>query len=867
MADNLLDKASILLTPTAYNDGSMLSIKPENGDGDFTFSRGSAATRVNAQGLVENVQIISEELVSNGDFSQIDTEEVSNGNFSQEGSELITNGDFSNGSANWTISGGNSEISNGKLNLSNATTYGTSISNSATVVSGKTYLVEYTISDYVSGSSQIRLGSQFGTSRNSNGTFSEYIVANSTLIRLYPSSDNTTLSIDNVSVKEVGQNWTLGTGWSIGDDVAVREGLNSYSNIKQDGILTIGKTYKVTYTINQGAVNGVRVNIGGVYYGDYYGVGTHTIYGQAANNADLFLMAEPLFQGSITNISVKEVGQDWTLGTGWSIGDDEAVATSGASTKLTQSISGLSGKYCKVSLTLSDYGGNGSVRVDFGSVSSDPINTNGEHTIYGTYDNNAFELFKNTGFSGSITNISIKEITDDTDIPRINYSGFSYQDVLGSELVVNGDFSIDSGWNGQKTIANGQLTKDSSGLVYKGILDVSVKDYKVVVDVDTAGSALTIYLGGAQQSLSEGVNTFDMQSGSSNNFVGFNNGDGSVINSISVKEVTGQEVVPDSGCGSWLLEGQSTNLVTESNLLGSISGGVVTLNAAISPDGKANAIEVDFGTATNSGGLIYATGSSATPSTEYTISWYAKNSLGDGTYKLRLDTDTQSSLVNETFVATSEWARYTHTFTTDASASSFSSGTRFRKSSTTDNNKILLYGIQLEEQSYATSYIPTNGSIATRLADVANNSGNATLINSTEGVLYAEMAALAENEGNRCITISANSSNKVMLRFTTLNRVQVFVVSNGVLVSNELHTLTNITDFNKFAFKYKSGDNRLFVNGLKVDDNNDTFSFTSDLNKVNFNEDGGQNFYGKAKAIAVYKEALTDEQLQSLTTI
>ena len=79
MADNLLDKASILLTPTAYNDGSMLSVKPENGDGDFTFSRGSAATRVNAQGLVENVQIISSELVSNGNFSQIGTEEVSNG--------------------------------------------------------------------------------------------------------------------------------------------------------------------------------------------------------------------------------------------------------------------------------------------------------------------------------------------------------------------------------------------------------------------------------------------------------------------------------------------------------------------------------------------------------------------------------------------------------------------------------------------------------------------------------------------------------------------------------------------------------------------------------------------------------------------
>ena len=49
----------------------------------------------------------------------------------------------------------------------------------------------------------------------------------------------------------------------------------------------------------------------------------------------------------------------------------------------------------------------------------------------------------------------------------------------------------------QKTIANGQLTKINSGLVYQSILDVSVKDYKVVVDVDTIGASLTIYLGGS----------------------------------------------------------------------------------------------------------------------------------------------------------------------------------------------------------------------------------------------------------------------------------------------------------------------------------------------------------------------------------
>ena len=108
---NLLDKASIILTPTAYDNGKALCVKPSDGSGDFDFSRNSAATRVNAQGLVENVQILSSNLVQNPSFSEEGSEEVSNGSFSQEGVQLITNGDFATDTAwaknpNWTISGG-----------------------------------------------------------------------------------------------------------------------------------------------------------------------------------------------------------------------------------------------------------------------------------------------------------------------------------------------------------------------------------------------------------------------------------------------------------------------------------------------------------------------------------------------------------------------------------------------------------------------------------------------------------------------------------------------------------------------------------------------------------------------------------------
>ena len=52
---NLLDKASILLTPTAYSSGDLHCIKPNTSTGDFDFTRGTTATRVGSNGLIQNV--------------------------------------------------------------------------------------------------------------------------------------------------------------------------------------------------------------------------------------------------------------------------------------------------------------------------------------------------------------------------------------------------------------------------------------------------------------------------------------------------------------------------------------------------------------------------------------------------------------------------------------------------------------------------------------------------------------------------------------------------------------------------------------------------------------------------------------------
>ena len=344
------------------------------------------------------------------------------------------------------------------------------------------------------------------------------------------------------------------------------------------------------------------------------------------------------------------------------------------------------------------------------------------------------------------------------------------------------------------------------------------------------------------------------------------------LNSISIKKISQDTNLPrinyEGGCGSWLFEPQSTNLVFQSNTLTAISGGVVTPNAAISPDGTTNAIKVNFSTGVNSGGTISIGGSSAAASTEYTFSFYAKNFSGDGTFRLRLDTDTQATLVNEDFTATSDWVRYTHTFTTDAAASSFGSSSRFRND--TDNNEVLFFGMQLEQQSYATSYIPTDGSSVTRNQDLCTNGGSLASINSTEGVLYAEAAYNNSGIASIISLTDGTNNNRVMIFWNTNNTIIFFIRVNSSYVAEYtiLSSEVDVLSFNKLAIKYKTNDMSFWLNGTKVaTDTNGTMFSPNTLTKLAFNSGSDGVFYGKTKAVAVWKEALSDSELQSLTTI
>ena len=97
---------------------------------------------------------------------------------------------------------------------------------------------------------------------------------------------------------------------------------------------------------------------------------------------------------------------------------------------------------------------------------------------------------------------------------------------------------------------------------------------------------------------------------------------------------------------------------------------------------------------------------------------------------------------------------------------------------------VLIWGAQNEQGSFPTSYIPTTSGVAvTRVADSASKSGISSLINSAEGVLYAEISALADDLTNRAISLSDGTLNNgiQIFYYNVSNRMRCRVYSGGVL--------------------------------------------------------------------------------------
>tara|TARA_R110002124_G_scaffold12181_1_gene57931 strand:- start:404 stop:1573 length:1170 start_codon:yes stop_codon:yes gene_type:complete len=346
-----------------------------------------------------------------------------------------------------------------------------------------------------------------------------------------------------------------------------------------------------------------------------------------------------------------------------------------------------------------------------------------------------------------------------------------------------------------------------------------------------------------------------------------------VVNKAGLIETVGNGIPRidflDNTKGALLLEPQRTNLITYSEDIsqsswvkqssGVASSPVVTASYGTSPNGGLNADRV-----------IFNIGGGSTSSDFSQINNPVTVSAGNVSNSVYIKSNTTSnytmSLVNasgsaSSILVTTEWQRFEVTSTPPSASVSFRLRLRGGES-TSDFADVSVWGAQIEVGSYATSYIPTQGSAVTRVADTCNNGGNDQVINSTEGVLYVEGSF---NELFRLgISENASSSNRVLIGQSSSSLSYIVSSASSPVVNNSVSGY----QFNqnlKLAAKYKQNDFALWVNGIEVITVSSGNTPTA-LNSLDL-KGQGLNAYGNIKDLRVYNTALTDAELQSLTTI
>ena len=629
----------------AIKDGNLLAYNDASGrffNKEFDFARGSRATYVGRDGLIKNSGEQPTNLVQNGDFSQL-------------GSELVTNGDFATDSdwakgTGWTISGGtaNCDGTNSPIDQYSVTTV------------GKTYKVDITVINMTTASINIRLGTSsldIIGSVYANGTYTFYgTVLSDTTFRIR-SADGFDGSIDNVSVKQVDPNdeWTLGTGWSIGEDKAISDGSQtSVSFLFQNGIVQSGKIYKVTYDVVSYTSGEIIAFIGGSQGQARTSVGTYTEY-LSTINTNFWLRADANFVGSVSNISVQEIDTN-------------------------------------------------TPRIDF------------------TDDVNGHLLLE-----PQRTNLLLQSNQFDTTW------------ALSGTTLTSGQIGVGGSSDAWLLEKNGL----SFNHINQNISLSGVKTTSIYAKAGTLGGVRILNLGG----------------GNSTAYFNLNNGTVFNINPI-------------------------------------------TTDAKI-------------------------------------------ESVGNGWYRCSI-TDNEIITQARIYPVTDDGQFY-------------------------ENGNIYIQYAQLEANaSYATSYIPTYGSVQTRLGESCNNSGSAQDFNSEEGVLYAEISALANDLTNRFISISdGTSGNYISLYYSTVSNRLKTACYDGTNIIAFFQDNFTITDNLKIALKYKTNDFSLWVNGIEVNTSVINWAIPANtLDRLNFSHySGSLPFYGKTKQIQVFTTALTDAELIALTTI
>ena len=491
--------------------------------------------------------------------------------------------------------------------------------------------------------------------------------------------------------------------------------------------------------------------------------------------------------------------------------------------------------------------------------------------------------------------------------------------LLSQNWTTAGDWTFTN--NGTTNATLNKSTSSTTDCRQSSIGAVQDRKYRLefVISVYTSGSLTVKFGGGTTISIdNEAVGRFSVDidnDGTLDNFQ-FGNSFQGTIEQIRLREITDADFdfartstatrvnedylietvaanIPrldyTNGVAQILVENASTNLVTYSEDFSQWTpnfGANITSNSIVSPDGTQNASKLIPSSSVERQGITI----DVTANGDISMSVFAKkgeysviqfSDAINGGYFINFDLQTgligsSNTMQGKIENVGNDWYRCS------ASYSSSNSILRFRlsiaESSTSgrlvdfagnSSDGLYLWGAQLENSTYTTSYIPTSGTTITRAAETLTNAGNSDLLNDNAGTLYCEIAALTETDSRRDISFSDGTANDNVVRISfhsVTNTIRGQVRAGGVLVVSLSYVVPDTKNFHKVALSYNSSRARLFIDGVRVGLDT-SVTLPTGLNTLDFNAGGPTGpFYGKCKTVAVFKEALSESEMACLTS-
>ena len=350
------------------------------------------------------------------------------------------------------------------------------------------------------------------------------------------------------------------------------------------------------------------------------------------------------------------------------------------------------------------------------------------------------------------------------------------------------------------------------------------------------------------------------------------------------------------GCPSILLEPQRTNLLLRSEEFENVSwpkaSVTIAANATISPNNTLTADKF-IASAENSNHLLNRANSiQVIAGTTYTFSLYAKaaeynfiriqiqnvgfpvswtnfnlttgtiglnnavnsgiQSMGNGWYRCYISATTITSILSgvQPFVLDSDRGTDSPSYLGNGASG------------------IYIWGAQLEQGAYPTSYIPTTSATVTRVADTfsRNNIFTNGLISASGGTWFVEIEnnlSLVRDMGTVGMSISniiSGLGDSFAFRLASLTTSKIAIVKYLASVGTTLFTTT--TDKIKVAITWNGATANVFVNGVKVVTNT---AFT--VTNMDFLRCTTEDVPKYIKSMWLENVPMTDVQLIAATTL